>query len=58
MIKSVKYKIHWGSKEGRFRNPLRITKTKGSLFRGDRLDITAKKVSLLDQKIRSGHPSV
>jgi len=43
-------RIHWGLKEGRFKNSLGITKTKSSLIRGERLDITTKKESLLNQK--------
>jgi len=30
MIKLVKFKSHWGLKEGRFRNPLGITKSEKS----------------------------
>ena len=42
-------RIHWGLKEGRFRNSLGFTRTKGSLFRGDMLHITMKKESLLEK---------
>jgi len=35
-----------------------MTKTKSLLFRGDRLDVIAKKKSYWTKKIKSGHAAV